>query len=111
MTLDDLRLSHDDQFDARFPGFQFLPGWTALLADALGELARLAPDARITQAKEKLGGLRIHCLDSQLDEPAREALRRIEERSLSTCEVCGESGARIASDGWVRVRCSAHEDE
>lgn len=69
--------------------------------------------ARITQAKVKMGSLRIRCLDSHLDGPAREAPRKIEERSLSTCEVCGGSGERLASDGWVRVRvrCSAHADQ
>lgn len=111
MTLDDLKLSHAEQFDVRFPGFQFLPGWTALVADALAELSRLAPDAKVTQAKEKMGSLRIHCLDSHLDAPTRKVLRRIEERSLRTCEACGEPGERIASDGWVRTRCTAHRDE
>lgn len=58
-----------------------------------------------------MGSLRIHCLDSDLEEPAREALREIEERSLRTCEVCGEAGERVARDGWVRVRCRAHADQ
>lgn len=111
MNQEELQTKHAEHFDARFPGFQFFPGWAALMADALADLAQLAPKARITQAKEKMGSLRSHCLDSDLEEPAREALHKIEERSLRTCEVCGASGERIASDGWVRVRCSAHADQ
>ena len=84
-------------------------GWVALIDSTLRELAADCPESRIVQVKEKFGGLRIY-LEDKTDETAKAILRRAEESSLRVCEVCGAPGQRMATHGWVRVRCDTHSE-
>ena len=107
--LNDLYSQHRGQFSQRFAGFQCGSGWARLIDSTLSELATDCPESRIVQVKEKFGGLRIY-LEDKTDEPAKAILRRAEDLSFSVCELCGMPGERIASGGWVRVRCGTHRE-
>lgn len=107
MELDDLYGKHCQRFSTRFPGFECGNGWAPLIDSTLNKMAAECPDARIVQIKEKVGGLRIY-LEDKSNETVKELLRNAEERSFAVCEICGDDAVRIASDGWVRVRCPAH---
>jgi len=109
MELDDIRSAHPCMFADRFRGFECGPGWAEVIDSTICELAAECPDARIVQTKEKVGGLRIY-VEDKTDETAKAILRRAEDLSFSACEVCGDAGKRIASDGWVRVRCETHRE-
>lgn len=109
MDLNDLSTQYRGQFSQRFSGFQCGPGWVALIDSTLRELAADCPESRIVQVKEKFGGLRIY-LEDKTDETAKAILRRAEESSLRVCEVCGAPGQRMATHGWVRVRCDTHSE-
>ena len=83
-------------------------GSLTIVENVLSELDRAAPDVRVTQVKEKLGSLRVYTED-KTDDMVREIVGRAEVRSATICEVCGEAGNLFRDDGWVRVRCVAHD--
>lgn len=107
MELDDLYVKHRQRFSIRFRGFECDQGWRRLIDSTLSDLALVCPDARVVQIKEKFGGLRVY-LEDKSNDTAKEVLHDAEERSFTVCEICGEVGDRIVSDGLIRVRCCAH---
>jgi len=88
-----------------------LPGWL----DLIDELCRTLkshldthpelPPLQVRQVKEKFGGLRFYY--SGGDAACRDAVDLAQERSLSTCEVCGQIGV-LGGESWLRVRCVDH---
>jgi hypothetical protein len=59
----------------------------------------------IAQIKEKFGGLRFY-LDTALNtDPIWGMIDEAEQRSLSTCEECGEPGTRKRIGGWLKTVC------
>lgn len=88
-------------------------GWDALIRRLHNRLVGIDPDYRVTQVKEKFGGLRYYTytspdLDDMLRQRAWEFISEAEEESLRTCEICGEPGE--LNDGpWYRTRCEVHE--
>ena len=88
-----------------------LPGWL----DLIDELCRTLkahldshpelPPLQVRQVKEKFCGLRFYY--SGGDSVCREAVAMAEERSLSTCEVCGQTGT-LGGERWLNVRCVNH---
>lgn len=88
-----------------------LPGWLNLI-DELCRTLKIhldshpdVPQAKVLQVKEKFGGLRFYFSDG--DTACRGAVAAAEERSLSTCEVCGQTGA-LREGRWLSVRCVDH---
>lgn len=87
------------------------PGWVPLVARLLERIdPALAPEDRqsfrITQIKEKFGGLRCYHnggvdIEMMVDAADEEAQR--------TCEVCGAPG-RKRTGGWIAVRCDEHAE-
>ena len=96
------------------------PGWATLITDAVAEMVALDPDLELPFAPgQKFGILRFPTVVST-DPAVREALRRIEqaavERSMVTCQRCGNPGSRYVSTGlWYTTLCpdcaTALEDE
>ncbi|MNH75809.1 hypothetical protein D3C81_1259970 [compost metagenome] len=88
-----------------------LPGWL----DFIDELCRTlkghldaypeVPQIQVRQLKEKFGGLRFYY--SGGDMACREMVASAEERSMSTCEVCGQAGT-LGGEQWLSVRCLDH---
>lgn len=63
------------------------------------------PQVKVLQVKEKFAGMRFYF--SGGDMACREAVSAAEDRSLSTCEVCGQSGT-LVEGRWLSVRCTEH---
>ena len=90
-----------------------LPGWLDLIDELCGTLKTYlkahpeVPEVRVRQVKEKFGGLRFYY--SGGDTACREVVAAAEQRSLSTCEVCGQTGT-LGGERWLSVRCSDHID-
>ena len=88
-----------------------LPGWLNLIDELCSTLQIHldshpdVPQVKVLQVKEKFGGLRFYF--SGGDKACREAVAAAEERSLSTCEVCGQSGT-LGEGRWLSVRCVEH---
>lgn len=82
-------------------------GWHLLYRDLTTALAEIGPDIVVSQAKQKLGSLRV---DLKKSEPRAELLiRTTEKRSRTVCELCGEAGElRIGPTGWHRTLCDTH---
>lgn len=60
-----------------------------------------------SQVKEKFGGLRFYMSLGASNEML-ECIKKAEELSFKTCEVCGKPG-RITDSGWIKVRCEGCE--
>lgn len=88
-----------------------LPGWLDLI-DELCRTLKTYMDARpelppiqARQVKEKFGGLRFYY--SGGDAACREMVTCAEQRSMSICEVCGQTGT-VGGERWISVRCLDH---
>lgn len=88
-------------------------GWAALTTDLLAGLAEVAPGFVVQAVSEKFGGLRVlvdvHSIPAEARERVRALKREATDRSLVTCDVCGEPGLLVES-GWWRTRCAKHRD-
>jgi len=88
-----------------------LPGWLNLIDELCRTLQihlDIHPDVtqvQVLQVKEKFGGLRFYF--SGGDATCHEAVAAATERSLSTCEVCGQAGS-LGGGRWLTVRCIEH---
>lgn len=94
-------------------------GWHPLLDDLIYDIQQVlkkTPKRRLEvhQVKEKFGGLRFYVgyeyngdNTPPLEEDLWQVIRQYEDRSYSTCEVCGESGKPTKS-GWIKVFCEGH---
>jgi len=76
-------------------------GWYKLIDDVYDFLPS---NSLILQVKEKFGGLRIYGYG--LSHLEFNFLDDIEEKSLTTCEKCGNSGVTSFVNGWWKTLCS-----
>lgn len=86
------------------------PGWRQLLDGLHEHLHAIAPDYRLVDLKEKLGGLRL-----QVENPAgaidtlRPLIASAQAEATRTCEFCGAPGrVRTRNDnpmGWRKTVC------
>lgn len=76
-------------------------GWSSLVNEVYDKLPERVI---VVQVKEKLGGLRIYVEYADLD--FLHFLVKIENRSLETCERCGEAGETRAG-GWLKTLCDS----
>lgn len=80
-------------------------GWFDLIYQLCEGVKKIAPsDFRFSQVKEKYGRL---CLYTNYSIPAiDDIIEEAEEKSLTICEECGQSGKLIeSSTHWFRTRC------
>lgn len=84
-------------------------GWFDLLMDLCEEIHAMRP--QVQQIKEKFGTLRFYAsFPSEYSDQGWAVIRKAEERSLETCEDCGEPGEFRIRNGWRYVSCqSCHE--
>lgn len=83
-------------------------GWYVLLDDLFTELSGLSKHVRVTQVKEKFGGLR--CYVANASQECLEAIQQAEHKSFLLCELCGERGHTVRSNGyWLSTRCDKCE--
>lgn len=81
-------------------------GWLELLQNCIEELVRAGWDKKVTQVKEKFGGLRFYT--GPMDDECHKIVKKYENLSYQICEVCGKSGAINKSNGWYRTLCEKH---
>ena len=102
----------------RSPGYPTVgDGWQVLVEKAVARIADAVARQRrgavkISQVKEKFGGLRVYVQYKSLPGPVRkevrEAVEAAEDRSWCTCEICGAVGRLYDSDGTLTTRCELH---
>lgn len=81
-------------------------GWAKLVAPLIERARR--DDVRITQIKEKFGGLRFYT--GPASQEFYDEIDKAESASLATCEMCGEAGNMRNDKGWIKTRCNACAD-
>ncbi|MFF9178982.1 hypothetical protein [Streptomyces sp. NPDC014793] len=93
------------------------PGWHPLLNRLHAQLSMAVPGYRLTDVKEKLGGLRVHVATGEqvVPEEVRALVAAAAAEAAATCEFCGAVGRpRSRSDvpgGWIKTACdSCHTD-
>jgi len=78
-------------------------GWRDILERAHAAALESNPDYRVTQVKEKFGGLRLYLVGvgGAVTDP-------FEQESYTTCERCGKPGALRRPGGWYLTLCAEH---
>jgi len=103
-------VSNEDAFtiitDPHF--FEIESGWYALVKDLIAKLIELGWDKEIHQVKQKYGGLRFYT--GATSDEMHTAIRKYENLSYETCEVCGEPG-EVRPGGWIETLCDVHYDQ
>lgn len=114
MTLDDLLERYPNAFRYRSKnfafdryGFQCGDGWAQILepiAKYLENANKEHATIWVAQVKEKFGSMRFYVhgvTTAELDSIIGEA----ENKSQSTCEVCGEDGGSRVIRGYIQTLC------
>lgn len=80
-------------------------GWRPLLITLDAALTEADPTIRYIQISQKYGRLIIYTT-STTSEEARLLIHRAEERSQTTCEMCGDTTASMCQRrSWLRTLC------
>lgn len=86
-------------------GFEVGSGWFPIIYEACKKLAIIQKDTGVTiqirQVKEKFGGLRLYLSGP---EEAFDIEDEAEEKSMTTCEACGDPGKQH-NHGWITTLC------
>lgn len=96
------------------PCWSYIPdGWVGIIERLHENLVLVAPEYRITQVKEKFGGLRFYTnIGYDPDGIASMIIQHYERESEVTCDVCGERGKIVdVGEGkmpYVASRCEEH---
>jgi hypothetical protein len=87
-------------------------GWRPLIADLELKLRALVPDYKVSQVKEKFGGLRYYANPGNVDEETSNQfyalIRAAEAKADVTCECCGRPGrlTQRGEGGWYKTLCA-----
>lgn len=94
---------------------EFPDGWFNIVYALHRKLVFLDPEYRVTQVKEKFGGLRFYA-DTVLDsDDVRysifyDLISAAEYSSERVCQVCGDYGSTISGCGWQVTLCKKHKE-
>ncbi|WP_313612659.1 hypothetical protein [Rhizobium sp.] len=118
MDFDDLKRKYRSLLAPRF-NFECGEGWIAILAalfDALEAELPAGIDLRVTQIKEKFGGLRVYrqaepTMPDQLQWRIYRLIALAEARSFHVCEHCGRPARLWERQGFFVTACDRHADE
>lgn len=85
-------------------------GWKKIIDSLLEDLDQpdMEWDCRITQVKEKFGGLRFYI--GAASEAVWKRISQACQESYKTCMVCGEPG-ELRESGWWTTQCDACYDK
>lgn len=83
-------------------GFECGDGWFKIIDQLSADITAIDKDVMAVQVKEKYGGLRFYIEGGA--EHIYDLIDEAEERSLVTCERCGEPGT-TRNEGWVYTMC------
>lgn len=91
-------------------------GWALIVLQCHKELKHLDPKYKISQIKEKFGGLRYYFDSSfDFDSTTRKIMDYVveaaEHRCSQTCEICGSGGELRKNNGWYKTLCDEHNPD
>lgn len=86
--------------------FEVNKGWYPLIKELIEELIKLGWNKKVTQVKEKFGGLRFYI--SGGTEEIYNKISEYEKKSYHICEVCGEEGSLRNDRRWLTTLCDKH---
>ena len=101
----------DTPADYLYYGFECGDGWFNLIWELSEELEKagfIGEDFRVTQVKEKFGGLRYYT--NYTTDVMDEIIEKYEEKSYRVCERCGAEG-KVRGDSWVYTACDKCYEE
>lgn len=89
------------------------PGWAGLILDTDAQLAKIDPDYKVLQIKQKFGRLRYYfkpSKDSLLPKMNRVTVKA-ESISGGVCEICGARGQvqNLGGSLFVQALCMKHK--
>lgn len=83
-------------------------GWHGLYEQLVSDIGECDPSAKVTQAKEKFGELRVYLAQFQQDAyDLIDAASRVSRRS---CQTCGEEALLCDQRGYFATLCANHRD-
>jgi len=92
-------------------GFECHDGWFKIIWELFERLEPLVAESaadgpfEVLQVKQKMGGLRVHL--SRSNTAIKDAIQVAQERSVITCELCGEAGFLDWENDWYQTLCTA----
>lgn len=91
--------------------FEVGDGWLPLIQKLIEDIIALGWNKRISQVKEKFGGLRFY-IDSYTDEISK-VISEAENKSYSICENCGDVGClrKTVNGSYYFTSCDKCADE
>lgn len=83
-------------------------GWHHIAIQLMDELFAIGWDGVVWQTKEKFGGLRFYT--GTAPENSNEIIEKAEDKSIRTCQQCGEPGKRgtWGNKYYVSTLCDKH---
>lgn len=84
--------------------FAICPGWFKLVTDLMTDLLTLGWDGKVSQVKEKFGGLRFYLDES--NKQIEDRISKAEDDSFNTCETCGDPGKSRTKNYWIKTLCN-----
>jgi hypothetical protein len=94
-------------------GFEVPLGWLVIIEQFLERAINFEGWFKVVQIKEKFGGLRFY-IDSGEECPEdvyteiTNVIMSVENRSFTTCEICGEPATYRKERGWKKTLCDNH---
>ena len=88
-------------------GFSCGNGWYKILEELCEKIGNI-PGFKFAQVKEKFGMLTVYYNGPNTEEDrkiVRAAIDEAENKSVVTCEICGEEGKRESYGGWLSTEC------
>lgn len=93
----------------------FPDGWFNIVYKLHRQLVFIDPEYRVTQVKEKFGGLRFYADTVFGSDDVRysifyDLISAAEYSSERVCQVCGDYGTTIFDRGWYSTLCDVHKE-
>lgn len=84
-------------------GIETSDGWFSLLYELCEKLKEQNFQGKVSQIKEKFGGLRFYITHGL--EQDYNLIHSYEDKSFTICEKCGKEGKIRKLDGWLTTLC------